>query len=877
MRSASSRARLRADSGRLLSAGVAIVLGTAFAAAVLMAGDVVERTAYASVTTDLAGADLVVAPDPGAVEYVPLEAAAAAQASAVDGVQVAAATTSTYAFLVNGARTDTPVVSDLPALPGLRTPDPVAGRLPAAEGEIAVDEAVAQRLRTEVGDEIAVRLYDAEEVDDSGYPVTQEAPLQVVGVLPGGLTSSLGSNGSGLVTAATIAGWDRVQGADDGPEKVLVVADDGADLAAVRSALEQALPGMVVLTADEEAEQTLSFLLDGVDVLTMTALGFAALALFVAGFVITNTFAVLVAQRTRQLALLRCVGATRGQVRREVLTQAGVLGLLASLVGVAVGTGVANVAARLVASAQPQLDLPVVVAPGLVAVLVPVLAGVLVTVGAALAPARAATRVAPLAALRPVDGPDRHRRVSWGRVALTVAFVVAGGLVLAVGVRLGSDGNLYGPLLAAAGAGLTFVGVLVGAVLVVPRVVGGSGRLLARLVPGDAGAAVGLAAANGVRNPRRTTSTAAALLIGVTLVSTVAVGAATTQASLLRVFDGQWPVDVAVGGSERSDYGSATEPVLDDALVEALVGADDVAAGAVLRGTRAVLEDGTEQAAPGLPLLVRGVDPAQGRAVTETEGALGALADGTVVVPGDLALETGIEDGDLLPLTAADGTVLEVTAALSPLGGRAVVLTADDLERLDPQAPVTALWIDLDDALAQGDPAQAVAAVDALRDVVSETAAGSVRVEGAAAERASFQQVIDTLLGVLTGLLAVAVVIAVVGVANTLSLSVVERTRESALLRALGLTRRQLRGTLAAEGVLLAGTGAVLGLVLGGVYGWLGATSVLAAVAGGQVTPDLPWERLALVVVGAVLAGLLASVLPARRAARAAPVAALAE
>lgn len=876
MMTASSRARLRADSGRLLSAGVAIVLGTGFAAAVLMAGDVVERTAYASVTTDLAGADLVVVPDPQG-EWLPLDAATAERAAAVDGVQEVAATATTYASLVNGARTDVPVVSDLPDLPGLRTPEPVEGRLPAADGEIALNEAVAERLRTSVGDEVAVELYAADEVDESGFPVEQELPIQVVGILPGGLASTLGASGSGLVTSGTLAAWDAVQGSDGGPERLLVVADEGADPVALRDRLASELPDQLVRTADEEAEAALSSLLDGVDVLTMTALGFAALALFVAGFVITNTFAVLVAQRTRQLALLRCVGATRGQVRREVLGQAAVLGLLASLVGVVVGTAVATVAARLVASAQPQLDLPTVVVPGVLAVLVPVLAGVLVTVGAALAPARAATRVAPLAALRPADGPDLRHRTSWVRVGLTAGFVVVGGLLLALGVRLGSDGDLYGPLVAAGGAGLTFVGVLVGAVLVVPRVVGGSGRLLARLAPGDAGAAVALAAANGVRNPRRTTSTAAALLIGVTLVSTVAVGAATTQASLLRVFDGQWPVDVAVGGSDRADYGAATEPELDDALVQALTGADDVAGSAVLRGTRAALEEGATFAAPDLSVLVRGVDPDEGRAVAETEGALGALTDGTAVVPGDFAAETGVEDGGALVLAAEDGTTLELTAAVSPIGGRALVLTTADLERLDPRAPVTGLWLDLDDALAQGDPAEAVAAVDRLRDVVSETAAGSVRVEGAAAERASFQQVVDTLLAVLTGLLAVAVVIAVVGVANTLSLSVVERTRESALLRALGLTRRQLRGTLAAEGVLLAGAGTVLGLVLGGVYGWLGATSVLAAVAGGDVTPDLPWDRLGLVVVGAVLAGLLASVLPARRAARAAPVAALAE
>ncbi len=274
---------------------------------------------------------------------------------------------------------------------------------------------------------------------------------------------------------------------------------------------------------------------------------------------------------------------------------------------------------------------------------------------------------------------------------------------------------------------------------------------------------------------------------------------------------------------------------------------------------------------------MRGVDPDRGRLITETPLALEALADGTAVVPGSLAEEIGLEDGQRLTLEREDGGELAVTAAVSDIGGRALVLTRDDLTALDPQAPVTRVWLDLDDALATGDPAEAVAAVDRVRDAVSEAAAGSVRVEGAAAERASFQQVIDTLLRVLTGLLAVTVLIAVVGVANTLSLSVVERTRESALLRALGLTRRQLRGTLAAEGVLLAGAGTVLGLVLGGVYGWLGAASVLNAVTSGGVQPDLPLGRLALVVVGAVAAGLLASVLPGRRAAKAAPVAALAE
>ncbi len=876
MISATTWARLRADAGRLTAAGIAIVLGTGFAAAVLMANGIVERTAFASVTTGLAGADVVVTGGEADGVYTPLEDGVAEEVGELDGVRVAAVTTSTYASVVNGARSDVIVVADVPALPGFRTPVPLEGRLATADGEIAVSESVAERLRTDVGDEISVQLYDFSQVDGEGMPSLVEQPLLVVGITPGGLASSIGASGSGLVTAGTIDGWDEVQDSEGGgPETLLVAAQDGVSPEVLRDRVAAALPGSTVRTSDEEAQATISDLLDGVDVLTAMALGFAALAMFVAGFVITNTFAVLVAQRTRQLALLRCVGATKGQVRREVLGQAAVLGFVASLLGLVVGTGLATVGATLVARSQPQLDLPGTAWPDLLAVLVPVGAGVLVTVGAALAPARAATRVSPLAALRPADGPDLRKRASWLRVALAVGLLGLGGAGLALGLSMSSDGSTTGALVAAVGGGVSFAGVLVGALFVVPPMVTAAGGLLARLVPGDAGAAVKLAAVNGVRNRRRTTSTAAALLIGVTLVSTVAVGAATTQASLLKVFDHEWPVDVSVGGSDQADYGLEAEPPLDDALVAAVTGVGDVAESEQLLGSRAVvLLPGQSE---GVDLQVRGVDPDRGRLITETPVALEALADGTAVVPGDLAAEIGLEDGQQVTLEREGGGELVVTAAVSDIGGRALVLSRDDLTTLDPQAPVTRVWLDLDDALASGDPAEAVAAVDRVRDAVSEAAAGSVRVEGAAAERASYQQVIDTLLRVLTGLLAVTVLIAVVGVANTLSLSVVERTRESALLRALGLTRRQLRGTLAAEGVLLAGAGTVLGLVLGGVYGWLGAASVLNAVTSGGVQPDLPLGRLALVVVGAVAAGLLASVLPGRRAARAAPVAALAE
>ncbi len=199
--------------------------------------------------------------------------------------------------------------------------------------------------------------------------------------------------------------------------------------------------------------------------------------------------------------------------------------------------------------------------------------------------------------------------------------------------------------------------------------------------------------------------------------------------------------------------------------------------------------------------------------------------------------------------------------------GPGVAMTPADLQQLVPDAPTTALWLRLDDGADLG----------AVMEGLAGTTAGAdgVTVVGAAPQRVQLEQVLDVMLLVVTGLLGVAVLIALIGIGNTLSLSVLERTRESALLRALGLTRAQLRGMLAVEAVLLAGVSAGLGVLLGAFYGWMGAQTVLPS--GTAVSLVMPWGRVALVVVVALAAGLLASVLPARRAARVAPAAALAD
>jgi len=864
---------LRGSAGRLSAAGLAIVLGTGFVTAVLLASSLMTRTVEAAVSASYAGSDVVVT---GQSE--PLDDDDLAAVRALPGAAGADGQRTGYVDLVGGGRTEFLAVAATPTVEALSTAEVARGALPTAPGQVALPQALAERLDLAVGDEALVRHGEPVADDPDAAWVEVEEPVQVVGLLAGGLDSAFGDTGVAYAASEQVAQWSYDEGSYEG---LLVVATGTTSPEALAEQVAQALSGSgaEVLTAADRTAQTVEEFIGQANVLLWVVLAFAALALFVAAIVIANTFSVLVAQRTRQLALLRCVGATTRQVRASVLGEALVLGVVASVLGTLAGTGLANGAAAVLSRAVDGVPVPSSVAPTLVSVLVPVVAGVLATVLAALAPARAATRVAPLAALRPLEAPTLAARASRWRLALSLLLVLGGGALLAGGVALSLSGTDLGILAAIAGGMASFVGVLVGAVFLVPRVVGALGRVAARVGGGPAR----VAAANAVRNPRRTASTTSALLIGVTLVTLMTVGAASASATLDGELREQWPVDIAVGEDSAGPIDVASlagagsgvlpEAALDPRVARAVDAVDGVERVVPLTSVRATA---TATAAGGsaVEVTVRGVEPADGRAVAVSPDALAPLAPGVVVVPEGIAADLGATTGAELRVALDDaGTARTATftAQVTPLPGSAVVVAAEDLARLAPQAPTTRLWASLDPG------ADAVDTVGAVQEAVGDVPDAAAPVYGAAIERAAYQQVIDTLLLVVVALLAVAVVIAVIGVANTLSLSVIERTRESALLRALGLTRGQLRGMLALEGALVAGVGGLLGVVLGTVYGWLGAASLLGSTAGGLATLALPWERIGTVLLVAVLAGLLASVLPGRRAANTPPVAALAE
>lgn len=872
-------AQMRRSLGRLLAAGIAILIGTAFVTTTLLASSLIERASVDALTARFADADLVVTGElsvDAAEAIIGIDGVAASHASATSFVQLSG-TGPSIGLPVSGAATD----------PALRALELVDGEVPQTD-EIALPADVAQRLGAEIGDGITVirSVWEPASPDTPASPdmpsdggwidgdwIERPEQLLLVGLLedPAGAFSMTG--GTALVApdqavAWLAESWPPEESGAHLVDEVTVLVEPDASLDKVRERIvEVAGGGLWVRTRDEVAASTAEEMTGEANVLTALGLGFAAIALIVAGLVISNTFQVLVAQRTRSLALLRCVGATARQLRRSVTVEALLLGVGSSVAGIAFGSLLAQVALLILRRTAGGAGLPATVELDLVVVLVPLITGTVVAWFASIAPARAASRVAPLAAMRPSEAPSAGARSGQVRLVFALLLVVMGAVLLGIGMVVGTSADIMlGLLIGIPGGLLSFVGVLVGAVFWVPRVIGAMAGLVSR----GSRPATTLAASNSLRNPRRTAATSSALLIGVTLVAMMSTGASTARASFEQEFDRTYPVDVAVESYAAAFGAGATGGVqdLDPAQVTEIAALDGVAETITLGRAplRIVGEDGF------LDLDGLVADPSEVLAVVRDTDAFARLDDDTVLVPRHLAAHAGMEAGDVVEVAPVDpersevlATPRELTVQIADLDGVVLISTSTGAQ-LAPDAAATTVWLRLD---ADVDAARIVGDI---QEIVQDTPVGVI---SPASERASFEQIVSTLLAVVLALLGVAVVIALVGVANTLSLSVIERRRESATLRAIGLTRRQLRQTLAVESLFIAGAGTLLGVLLGTFYGYVGARTVLGSMAEG-IPLSVPWRDLGLVLAVSLIAGMVASILPARSAARTPPVAALA-
>jgi putative ABC transport system permease protein len=431
-------------------------------------------------------------------------------------------------------------------------------------------------------------------------------------------------------------------------------------------------------------------------------------------------------------------------------------------------------------------------------------------------------------------------------VALGVAGLVGGTALSLNGIAV------LGILAAIAGGVLSFTGVM----LVLVTLTRPLAALAARVGALLGGLPARIAGANVARNPRRSAATIAALLIGTTLMTMMTVGARTAEATLTSELDSRRPIDLVLSADAMPE--DAAEQVA------AIDGMDTAEAG--LRGD---VEVGAKE-----PMTLYSATPETVREVSHRPEMADDLADGTVLLGQERAERFGLHDGQVLSLEGADGQSHDLRVHVDANLQMSLV-TPGTLEELlgDSTSPVVlADFADPGTAEREGvDVYQLITSVDELSAAEGFEGLSS---DPGGAEREAYGQILDVLLGITVALLAVAVLVALVGVANTLSLGVVERTGENALLRALGTTRRQMRAMLGWEGLLLAAVGAVLGLLIGSLYGVLGIVAILGSTYPVSIT--IPWDRLVIVLVLALAAGALASVLPGRTAARTAPAAALA-
>ncbi|WP_027500209.1 ABC transporter permease [Rhodococcus sp. UNC363MFTsu5.1] len=809
-------AQARAHFGRYLAAMLAVLIAVAFVVATL----VLSSTATAGVTNSLAGqyrsTDFVVS-DLGDG----LQAQRAADAvRSVPGVRAVTTDVSTpVKVTAPGSDKSFGAATSLAADADLRWQKLADGRFPSAPGEIVV----GSNSDLPIGTRVAVTA-----MGESTGPDAGEAT--VVGTVDLDGTAQRMDGVSVYATAADIEAWTDGQAARE-----LRVA--GGDRDAVAAAVQ---PGATVITGAEKADEVSARFLGSSDMLRNVLLAFGALAVVVSGLVIANTFAVLLAARTQELALLRCVGATSDQIRRSVRIESLVVGLVASLAGLA--TGVALAAA--VTQVAGALDVPIplddlAVSPGALAV--GLLVGVVVTYLAAVAPARSATAVSPLAALTPAEAKSEPMGASRLRRFVGVAGLVGGGAILTAGV-MGKQ------VLAAAGGALVFfVAVVLLCRYIVPPAVAAFGKVLGR-VSGPLGE---LAAGNAGRNPRRTTATATALLIGVCVTATMIVGIATVKASAPSALDEQFPIDISVSG----EAGSALPATLGERIGEV----DRVTA-------VAALSSGDVTTGSGQELTVIGVDPADAAAALRVSITL--PRPGQIAVSPDQLEELGARAGESVDVRG-DGTARSLTA-VAGVDGQPPLMVRADLAAVTANAASDALWVRFADDLTDDEIATVQREVTALATDSVPTA----EIGGAVAMRAALNSVLDTMLMIVVGLLSVAILIAVIGVGNTMALSVIERRRESGLLRSIGVTRAGLRTMLIYEAVLVSVVASVLGVVLGLAFGLAGTASVFGV--DDLVLPSLPWPELAATVLVGGIAGVIAALLPARSAARVTPVEAMA-
>ncbi len=823
---------------RLVLTTASIALGVAFLAGTLVLTATMGAAFERLFDKVSAGTDAVVRTQASYTESegvgtsrAPIDAGVLDQVKKVDGVRVAEGSVSGYALL-----TDNDGKAIIPA-----------GGLPTTGSTMAEDEALRGDVEVLSGEapdgrhEVVIDASSAEENDiavGSTIKVLFRGPTEeftVVGTVGFGDDKDLGGSTSAYFDIDTA---QEVLGSPGVFDTIDVGADEGVSQAQLADRLSEVVPkGAEAVTGATVSDENAKAVEKDLKMVSVLLMIFAGIALFVGGFIIWNTFTMIVTQRSREIALMRAIGATRRQIKRSLLLEAVLVGTGASAVGVALGIGVGkglqtlmDVAGFNLPTTSLQIDPRMII--------VSMLVGTIVTVVAAMVPARRATRVRPVEALREsVVGAEK----------LSKRRAFAGVTLLGLGAA-GLSAGLFGDA-GMALFGLGLLASLVGVIVSLPLLVRPLAAVIAapmklRGLPGE------LAKQNATRNPRRTSSTAAALMIGLTLVVSMSVFASSLKASFGEVIGDKTGADLFVTGA--SAQGPGYSPTVLDAVKD-------------VEGVETVTPNGWGMARfAGFDASYSAIDPATAGDLMRlelSEGSLSDLGEDTVVVSKSAADTHGWELGDTVDTEFASSGKheLEVVGIYDTKGWVMddYVIDIDEQTALAGPQLVTTSLVKLASGADRDEVQDAIAA--ALADHPDAKVMDKDQFE---ADASGF---IDSLLIFVTVMLLLAVIIALLGIVNTLALSVFERTRELGLLRAVGMTRGQVRAMVRWESVVIALIGAVTGAGLGIGIG-VGLAHMLEDE--GITGIAIPGPQIALYVALAAVAGVLAAMGPARSAAK---------
>ncbi|MDT7508090.1 FtsX-like permease family protein [Bifidobacterium sp. H6bp22N] len=892
-----ARKMMRHDLGMMVPAGIAIVVGTVFIAMTFLFGNTMDVSMRRMVSSDAAQANYAIIPAEGShSNQKRVKDFKTEELAKVPGVHGVRSDTQLMVDVRAGKIKSESVIAIPMADSSLMPVGLSKGSWPSADDQVVLPGPTVSRLKLSLGDKVSLNLspnmlYISEDLGPKGQASADQVagrfiskPLTLSGVSSnqGNEGGEFGESGGAIVlTPKTIDAFMATAGLGEmgnlyAQNVYLNVGGQGSDLDGSLASLRRLMPSGYSLEDRHTMEDRLvkTALGGSQNPVTTFLLVFGTLAMFVAATVIANTFQVMVARQRRYLALLRTIGANKSQVRASVLIRSIILGAVASLIGVGAAIGIMAILGAVKAHTN-SLYFQLKLTPAVI--LVPLVFGIVVTILASLNSSWAATRVSPLEALRPADLLE-NKQTSRIRLFFSVVMILSG-ITMTVWslwqVRLNVTGDKAGKasgdgpnivaVIAVIGIILAFLGILLSANRWIPFMLKGIGSLVSRVGPSST-----IAVANIARNHSRVAATGTALLIGVTLVATLVTGAASAKQTMADMLDEHYSVDLQISADG-----------LDAKALNDIRRIDGVAQAELVPQYAAMVKSGGEN---GSGMTIFALDAHKIDRLLNSRVGKDLSGPDALLLPESLMdRQKDFHDGGNLGLNilspiqgdAHGGSTsvaqrLFVTSIYAPYQGidASNLYGMTDSSLLNGVQPQTVqIWAKVD-----GSPT-----VSTFMDKVKSALSGysAVSVKGGLAEKQQWDRTIDSLLMIILGLLAVAVAIALIGVANTLSLSVLERRRESATLRAIGMTRKQIRRSLAVESGLIALGSSLSGMVLGLLFGWAAAYEIFSSL--GTVAFPIPWSIGLVILLVALVAAILASVLPARRVNRTPPVVALAE